>query len=289
MQIARQNLPDGTIKLTLTIPQKRVDEVREQELTATLKEVEVPGFRKGKAPKKLAEEKIDKKKLIEQVATKLVPSVYQEAIQKENIKPIINPQIRLINAPEDKDWQIEILTCEAPEVALGKYQDDVKKINAAGKIWVPGKSPQKGSAEDKKSGVETKEEKLQRIFSALLGEIQVNAPVLVIENELNRRLAALIDKTEKLGLTLEQYLTSTGQTAESLRENYQKATQNYWQLEFILNKIADEEKIAVDQTEIDKVINQAKNEKEKKALNGQRYFLAQLLRRQKTLDFLLNL
>lgn len=284
MTISRQNLEGSTVKLTITIPQKRVAEIREQVLKTALAQVEVPGFRKGKAPKKLAEEKLDKKKLVEQAAAKLVPEAYQEAIQKENIKPIVNPQIKLLSALEDKDWQIEVLTCEAPEIKLEEYKEEIKKVNAAGKIWTPGTA----ETRKKKGDTESKEERLQKILNALLSR-EAAVPALLIENELNRRLSTLINKTEKLGMTLEQYLTSTNQTAESLRENYKKSGEEFWKLELILNKIADEEKISVDQAEIDKVINQTKNEKEKKALENQKYFLAQVLRRQKTLDFLLGL
>lgn len=290
MQIARQNLPDGTIKLTVTIPQKRVEEIREQELTAVLKGVEVPGFRKGKAPKKLAEEKVDKEKLQQRVINRLIPETYQEVIKKESLRPIVLPKIRLISAQENQNWQIEIQTCEAPEVKLGNYKEEIKKINAAGKIWTPGTTETK----KKKGDVETKEERLQKILDVLLSHeagqsIKLEIPALLIENELNRRLAALINKTEKLGITLEQYLTSIGQTIEILKENYKKASESFWKLELILNKITDEEKIAVEQEEIEKLINQGKDEKEKQALAAQRYFLAQMLRRQKTLDFLLSL
>lgn len=302
MQIARQNLPDGTIKLTVTIPQKRVEEIREQELTAILEGVEVPGFRKGKAPKKLAEEKVDKEKLLQRVINRLIPETYQEAIKKESLRPIVLPKIRLISAQENQNWQIEIQTCEAPEVKLGNYKEEIKKINAAGKIWTPGTTETK----KKKGDVETKEERLQKILDILLSHEaeqlisapkgrdlasggKVEIPALLIENELNRRLAALINKTEKLGITLEQYLTSIGQTIEILKENYKKASESFWKLELILNKITDEEKIAVEQEEIEKLINQGKDEKEKQALAAQRYFLAQMLRRQKTLDFLLGL
>jgi FKBP-type peptidyl-prolyl cis-trans isomerase (trigger factor) len=58
-------LPDGTIKLTITIPLKRIEKLYQKKLTALAKEVEVRGFRKGQAPKKLVEENIDQTKVNE--------------------------------------------------------------------------------------------------------------------------------------------------------------------------------------------------------------------------------
>ena len=60
-------------------------------------------------------------------------------------------------------------------------------------------------------------------------------------------------------------------------------------LEFALQKIAEIEKIIIEQKEIDEAIQKAKDDNERKSLEGNRYLLAAILRQQKTLDFLLNL
>ncbi|MBI1919376.1 trigger factor family protein, partial [Candidatus Microgenomates bacterium] len=51
--------PDGTIELTITIPAADVKKAWDQIVEETVKNTVLPGFRKGKAPKKLAEEKLD--------------------------------------------------------------------------------------------------------------------------------------------------------------------------------------------------------------------------------------
>lgn len=290
MQTARQNFADGTIKLTLTIPQKRVAEVREKEIQKAISQVEIKGFRKGKAPRPLAEEKISKERLLEQVANLLIPQIYHEVIQKENIKPIINPQIKLLSSEPDKDWQIEIQTCEAPKINLRDYKEEVKKINATGKIWTPTRAKQnRGRTQSINENAQDNQERLSKILAKLIEVVNPQIANVLIEQELNRRLAALIDKTEKLGISLEQYLASTGQTIENLKKTYRRSSQEYWQLEFILNQIADEEKLSVIEDEIRNFVNQAKEKGEKEVLQGQQYFVANLLRRQKTLDFLLKL
>lgn len=290
MQTARQNFADGTIKLTLTIPQKRVAEVREKEIQKAISQVEIKGFRKGKAPRPLAEEKISKERLLEQVANLLIPQIYHEVTQKENIKPIINPQIKLLSSEPDKDWQIEVQTCEAPKINLRDYKEEVKKINATGKIWTPTRAKQnRGRTQSINENAQDNQERLSKILAKLIEVVNPQIANVLIEQELSRRLAALIDKTEKLGISLEQYLASTGQTIENLKKTYRRSSQEYWQLEFILNQIADEEKLSVIEDEIRNFVNQAKEKGEKEVLQGQQYFVANLLRRQKTLDFLLKL
>ena len=98
-----------------------------------------------------------------------------------------------------------------------------------------------------------------------------------------------MDEVKRLGLTLDQYLASTGRNTEALRTEYAKKAENDIKLEFLLQKIADDEKITVEETEIDEAIGQAKTEAEKQNLQNNRYLLASIIRQQKTLDFLRSL
>jgi len=104
-----------------------------------------------------------------------------------------------------------------------------------------------------------------------------------------RRLSSLLEQTQKLGLTIDQYLASTGKKLEDLRQEYSRLALEGLALEFIFSRIAENEKIQIEEKEIDKTIAQAQDEEEKRALESQKYFVASLLRRQKTLDFLANL
>jgi len=273
---------DGTLTLNITIPRQRVAEAYQAAMAKLAAEIEVPGFRKGKAPENLVKDKIDKKQIYERVVEEVVPETCLVAVKEQGINPIVNPKVKLISAQEDQDWQIEVQTCEAPQVSLGNYKEEVRQVNAAGKIWVPGKEKEK----EKESA---QEERVQKILALLLKVVSLVIPRLLLETEVNRRLAALIEKTEKLGMTIDQYLSSLNLTAQGLREKYTKETEDSLKLELILGQIADEEKIAVEPAEIEAVIEKATNGKEKETLRSQKYLLALGLRRKKTLDFLLNL
>lgn len=286
MTATKQTLADGTIELTVTIPWKDIAKTYDEVVKEMVKASELPGFRKGKAPRKLVEEKVDKGKAYEEVLKKLIPQVYNEAVTAQKIHPIITPKVELKEAQEDKDWVLRLLTCERPTVELGNYKEKVQNLKATKqkRIWVPGEAPQKpGEAEkDKKP---TLDELLTAVYSA----VNVKLPAMLGENEVNRLLSELIDQTKKLGMTVEQYLASTGRNAESLRAEYADQAQKTLTLEFALEEIADKEGIITSDDDINAVIKTAKTDAEKKALEGQRYYLAGILRRQKTLDFLASL
>lgn len=266
---------DGTIKLQITIPAKDVSETREAVIEDFAKTTEIPGFRKGKAPKKIVQEKLDTEKLNEEILRRLLPKHYVNSVQEHKLNPILNPKIHVHKLTQGEDWSFEATTAEAPAIELGKYKDNIQKVTAKSKIVIPGKEQEKVSFDD--------------IIKELLASVKVTIPQIIIDQEVDRLLAQSLDEIKKLGLTLEQYLGSTGKTAADLRKEYEEKARNDIKMEFALQKIAEEEKITVDEKEVEEAIAQAKSEAEKQNLQANRYLLASILRQQKTLDFLRNL
>src|ERR1035437_2812598 len=144
--LARQD--DGTIKLAITIPWSTVKKAKEVAMEAYLASAQLPGFRKGKAPKKLVEDNINQDHLREEVLRKLLPEGYVEALKEHNLKPMLNPKIHVDKLEDDKDWTFEAFTAEVPEITLGEYKAAVKKVTAKSKIIVPGKEEAPTSFED---------------------------------------------------------------------------------------------------------------------------------------------
>lgn len=267
--------PDGTIELRIKIPWAIVKKEWDLVVAEMIKSANIPGFRQGKAPKKLVEERLDKGTIQNEVIRKLLPQAYSEAVKTENLKPIMDPQIHVDKALEDgKEWEFHALTCEAPTIELGNYKDEIGKITAKSKIVVPGK--------------EKEEIKLDDIIQALLVGTKVTIPSVLVQREADRLLSQMLDEIKRLGMNLDQYLASTGKTAETIRAEYAQKAQNDLKLEFTLQKVAESEKITVEDAEIQKTIDNAKPE-EKQSLEANKYLLASIIRQQKTLDYLKSL
>lgn len=280
---ALNKLPDGTIELTITIPWQRVKIAYDEALKKQAEKIEVKGFRKGKAPQKLAEQKIGKISLYETVLKTLIPEVYVEAVKEQKIKPILAPQVEILNFQEDKDWQIKALTCELPEVKLNNYQAEIRKVMAADKIWTPEK--------EKQTNKLTREDKIAKIFKTLLAVTQIKLPEILVKQEVDRMLARLIDQTNQLGLTVEQYLSSTGKNSQDLKNEYRKQSEETLKLELVLAKIAEKEKVTVSDGEVTKMIEAVPDEKTRTGLKNpdQEIYVRQLLRKRKVIDSLLKL
>lgn len=276
--LARQE--DGTVQLTITISQEAVQASKEEALRHLVENLEIPGFRKGKAPRDVALKHVETQKLYEHMLQRLLPKVYVQAIEEHKLQPILAPRFELISMDENKDWQVRAITCELPQINLENYKETVRAALAAGKIWVPGKN------EGKKE--QTREEKEQEIIKALIEKIEVKVPKLLVEEEVNHRLSHLLDQVQKLGLTVEQYLSSTGKTVEQVKTEYALQAEDSIKLELILNKIAEEEKLKAEDSEVEEIIKATGDEKLKESLSSpqQKRLIKGVLLRRKSLDTL---
>ncbi len=281
MTTAIKKLPGNTIELILTVSWSEIQTSYNSIFEQLIKEIELPGFRKGKVPREMAAKQIKKTSVYEEVLKNIVPKLYADAVKQEQIKPIISPKIEVIQAEENKDWQLKILTCEEPTIDLGSYQKAIQDLKAAKtrKIWVPGQ---------KKEDQKPQEPNLDEILEVLAKEIKVEFSPLMLDQETNRLLSNLVNELQKLGMTVEQYLQAQGKTADQLKNDYAQQANKTLALEFALEKIADKENVIVSDQEINDIISKAKTPEEKQQLEKQRYYLGSLLRRQKTISQLLH-
>lgn len=273
--LARED--DGTIQLTLTIPNSLVQVKKEEALKALAEKLEIPGFRRGKVPIDLAEKRIDKQDLYNEMLSKLLPDVYADSVEKHKLRPILAPKFEIVSIDEENDWTVRAITCEIPVVEVGDY----KKYVVDTKIW----TPQSEKQENKDESRQTKE---QKVLESIISNAKTTISKALIEEEVNHKLARLVDQTQKLGLTVEQYLASTGKTIESLKNELAEQARETIKLELALNQIANEEKINVSDDEVTKMIS-ASDQGQQQVSDQQRAMIAGILKRRKALDRLLSL
>jgi len=98
-------------------------------------QIKIPGFRKGRIPKNILNLHLGKEYFYDKTAEKLIPECYLEAINKNNIQPINQPEIKVIQIEEDKPLIFEATVQVRPEVKLGSFdkisiqKEDVKVTN----------------------------------------------------------------------------------------------------------------------------------------------------------------
>lgn len=282
----KEKLPKNTTQLVVEVPKADIKKEEEEAFARLQQKLTLEGFRQGKVPKAIAEKHIQKDDLYQELAQKMISRIYQELLTKEGLKPIISPKVDLVKAKEGEDWQIKITVAEKPIISLGDYKKVITEMKAKAKkanIWVPGKDKEAKKPEEDKNQI------LNEVLTALLNEAKIEISDMVIEEEVNHRLSHLFDEIQKIGLTTENYLKSKNLTMESLKAQFNKETVDTYKLEFILAEIADKESLKVEQADLDKLFVNIKDEKERKTAVQNSYYYATILRKQKTLDYLISL
>src|SRR5690625_170913 len=112
-----------TGELKFTIDRETI----EKEITKTFNQVkgllQVPGFRKGRVPRKLFNQMYGEESLYEDTLNDIFPSAYAEALEEVEEEVVGQPSIKDISWEPGEEWELEVEVSLKPEVKLGQYKD----------------------------------------------------------------------------------------------------------------------------------------------------------------------
>lgn len=248
--VAKQD--DGTVQINFVLPWNEIFDTREKTIEELAAGVEVPGFRKGKAPLDKAREKLDGQFVIEKTLSQLLPKLFADAVKTEKLRPAMYPKFELIHAHENEDWQVRATTAELPEFELGDYKKVLENASKSESIWTPEKGDPKEAPKEL-----NREQKENVAINALSDNYKFTIPKVLTDEEVNSRLSSLLERIEKLGLSLESYLASIKKSVEDLRKEYAEAAERAIRLDIVLGAIAEAEKVQITEEEINQFVNVA--------------------------------
>ncbi len=107
--------------LKVEIPKEKIDDEWQEQLKELCKMADLPGFRKGKAPRSLVEKKFGDR-LMEDVKQKLVSSTYEEVVEKNKLSPVGEPEISDVNMELGKPLNFEVKMEVLPTFEIGEYK-----------------------------------------------------------------------------------------------------------------------------------------------------------------------
>jgi len=257
-----KRVDNGGIEIIFTIPGNLIISTKNDALKEFAKTAVISGFRKGMAPIAKVEAITNDEKLTEHILSHLLPQTFSESVIEYKFNSAIYPKYEAIkitsskNVSTETEWQIKAITCELQKVILPK--------NYKGKL--------------------KRDQKDQTILiKSLIEVVRLEIPKMLVDEEVNARLSQVLERIEKLGLTLEGYLKSVGKTAETLRAEYEIQAKEAISMELILNEVANQEKIEVTEKEIDEFIKTT-GEDLNKVEKNQRNILKRVILRRSALD-----
>ena len=98
-----ERVDDTTVKLAVTVEPPRVKQALDQAARHLAEEVRIPGFRKGKVPRKVLESRLGKGAVVQHAVQDALPEFYAEAVHAQALDPVGQPEFELDTFEEGQD------------------------------------------------------------------------------------------------------------------------------------------------------------------------------------------
>lgn len=108
--------------LQVTVPAEEVDKALDQAFKKVVKQINVPGFRKGKVPRPIFEQRFGVEALYQDAVDILLPKAYSNAVEEAGINPVDQPEIEVTQIEKGKEFKFDTTVTVEPEVELGDYK-----------------------------------------------------------------------------------------------------------------------------------------------------------------------
>ena len=122
MSATVEKLSSNQVKLTVTVSAQDFEQAMNAAYGKLKGRLTVPGFRKGKAPRKIIENYYGAGVLVEEAFNTVLPDSYDKAVEETGIKPVAQPEIDLETIGAGEDCVYTATVYVRPEVTLGQYK-----------------------------------------------------------------------------------------------------------------------------------------------------------------------
>ncbi len=132
MSLQVEMLEKSMAKLTIEVPAEELDKAINAAYHKQKNRIQIPGFRKGKAPRAMIEKLYGVGVFYEDAANEIIPDAYENALKETDIVIVSQPSITVDQIEKGKPFIFSAEVAVKPEVTLGDYKGiEVEKIDIA--------------------------------------------------------------------------------------------------------------------------------------------------------------
>ncbi len=120
MKVSTERIPESQVVLEIEVKPERLERSLERAYRRLAQKTEVPGFRKGKTPRHMLERYLGRDAVMQEALGLLIPEVYNQAIEEEDIDAIDYPSIEVV---QQEPLIFKATVAVRPSVDLGNYRE----------------------------------------------------------------------------------------------------------------------------------------------------------------------
>ncbi|MFZ3101372.1 MAG: trigger factor [Desulfitobacteriaceae bacterium] len=122
MSVIVEKIEKNVVQLEVTVESDKLSSAVNQAAKTMGSKVNIPGFRKGKAPRKMVELHVGIEALLNEAVDHLLGSSYSQAVIESGIVPVDRAEVDMVQLEVGKDLIFKAKVTVKPEVALGEYK-----------------------------------------------------------------------------------------------------------------------------------------------------------------------
>ncbi len=122
MSLQVEKLENNMARLTIEVPAEELEKAIEGAYQKNRNKISLPGFRKGKAPRKMLEQMYGKSLFYEDAANALIPEAYEKAYDECGEEIVSSPKVDVVQIESGKPFIFTAEVALKPGVTLGQYK-----------------------------------------------------------------------------------------------------------------------------------------------------------------------
>ena len=122
MSLQVEKMEHNMAKLTVEVPAEEVEKAMENVYQKSKKGISIPGFRKGRAPRKMIERMYGKGVFLEDAVNDLLPDAYANAAEESELEIVSRPEVDITQAGPGQSLIFTAEVAVKPDVVLGEYK-----------------------------------------------------------------------------------------------------------------------------------------------------------------------
>ena len=122
MEVKIEEVEKNRVKLEIAVGADVLEEGLEKSYKKNAKRFNIPGFRKGRAPRSMVERQYGAAVLYEGAIDAICPECYEKAVKENGIDPVDAPELDLVELEKGKPFVFTATVYVKPEVKLGQYK-----------------------------------------------------------------------------------------------------------------------------------------------------------------------
>lgn len=122
MSLQVEKLEHNMVKLTVEVAAEDVEKALQAAYLKQRKQINIPGFRKGKVPRQMIEKMYGPEVFYDEAANNMIPDAYAKAYDESELDIVSQPKIEVVQMEKGKPFIFTAEVATKPEVTLGDYK-----------------------------------------------------------------------------------------------------------------------------------------------------------------------